>query len=738
MLSTVTTGHEQGDKALAWRTAAGLKQAAVALIALTSGVGGLLAALGWLPFTTAGDATAVIVALASFMSICLLLLVWWSERQAKRILDRAADQQSAQRWMERRLKEIVDALPEAVIVYDSDDRLVLCNAKFRDMISRNGGVVRYGAKFEDQIRRSVELGVYADIADPETWIARQKEGLRASGPPQTFRLVTGSWMQFANQVLSDGSVVGIRTDVTSYKQRELDLANREARLSQLFATLADVVLELSANGIITYANPATRDILGFEPDELEGMRLVDLFTATDHDRLTEMCRRLNEGGAQSEAVVRYTRPSGEAIHVEIRLWLSSRPSGEQIVTGTIRDVTTRETAAAMAAREGAVLTSIANAAGVHVLVLDGEGKLLRANATFRDLLGVDSQELERRPLSASPKTSPLAAVIEPAIRDGGAADFPFEFDVVLCDGSDAKHTIRFAASAVPDVDGSLRYAVMIGIDDTARRNAETALFESAKLAKLGEMAAAMAHELNQPLAVIRMAAENTMQELEVAPPPDAALTDFLNVKLNRIASQTERAAKVISQLRAHARPGDEQPSRFDAPEAVNGALDLVREQLKLDGVKIAVASEACPPIVGHRSRFEQVVINLMTNGRDAIKMMPAATRGQTRGRIDVRIAPSADRKHVLLSVRDSGPGIPPQVLARLFEPFFTTKPKGQGTGLGLSICHGIVGDMGGTLTARNHPEGGAVFEIDLPAAAAGFADQSAAPAVADQLVAPAA
>jgi C4-dicarboxylate-specific signal transduction histidine kinase len=258
--------------------------------------------------------------------------------------------------------------------------------------------------------------------------------------------------------------------------------------------------------------------------------------------------------------------------------------------------------------------------------------------------------------------------------------------------------------------------VLIGIDDTARRNAETALFETAKLSKLGEMAAAMAHELNQPLAVIRMAAENAMQEMEIAPPQDAGLAEFLNIKLTRIAGQTERATKVISQLRAHARPGDERPSPFDAFDAVNSALDLVREQLKLDRVEVAISGEACLPVVGHRSRFEQVVINLMTNARDSIKMVPAGKDQPRHGRIDVRLEPSADGMRVLVSVRDSGPGIPPQVLQRLFEPFYTTKPKGQGTGLGLSICRGIVNDMAGSLSACNHPEGGAIFEIDLPAA----------------------
>lgn len=682
------------------------------------GVAGLLAAFDRLPLIPSESTTTYVAVLLSLTIACLLVMLWWSDRQGHRMTERVIEIEKARRWSDRRLSEIIEASSEGIVVYDANDRLVLCNAKFRDTLTANGGALRYGAVYEDNLRQSVRLGVYTGIDDPEAWIAERRAALRTPSPPETVRMATGSWMRISNRVLSDGSVVGMRTDVTDLKRRELELANRESRLSRLFSTLADVVLELGANGIITHASPAARQVLGFEPADLEGMRLDDLFPADNRERLYDLRRRLHEGAVQSEAVVVYSKPSGETVHVEVRLWLSDRSTGEQILTGTIRDVDDREKAAALAAREAALVGSIANAAGAYMIVLDHAGHFIRGNAAFGELVGLDNTEMGGRLLSANQKTRALATIVEPAIRDGGVDDFPFEFDVILLDRRDSKHTIRFAASAVPDGDGALRYAVLVGIDDTARRNAETALFEASKLSKLGEMAAAMAHELNQPLAVIRMAAENAMDELELEPLADANMADFLRSKLRRIADQTDRASKVISQLRAHARRGDDHPSPFDVPEAVQSALDLVSEQLKLDGVQIAVVSEPCPSAVGHRSRFEQVVINLMTNARDAIKMVPAAHREHRPGRIEVRIKPSEDRKRVHMSVHDDGPGIPDYALDRLFEPFFTTKPKGQGTGLGLSICHGIVAEMAGSLSARNHADGGALFEIDLPASTA--------------------
>ncbi|HJQ56242.1 MAG TPA: PAS domain S-box protein [Vineibacter sp.] len=700
-------------------------------VAILCGVLGLAAGLDRLPLIPPQWSAGFVALMLSLTILCLLLMVWWSDRQGRRMSERVIEIEQARRWSDRRLSEIIEASSESIVVYDASDRLVLCNAAFRDAITAMGDTVRYGVTHEEGLRRAVDLGGYAGVGDREIFIAQQKAALRTPGKPTIVQLAGGRWVRLSNKVLPDGSVLGIRSDVTDLKQREVELADSQAQLSRLFATLADVVLELSANGVITYANPASYQVLGFDPDDLDGMRLDELFPPGQRLQLTEMRRRLSEGATESEAVVLYTKPSGEPLHVEVRLWLSDRSTGEQVITATIRDVDDREKAAALAAREGALLTSIANASGAYMIVLDGGGNLVRGNTAFYDLIHRDARDMEGRPLSALEVTKPLAAIVEPAIRDGGVSGFPFEFDVVLRDRRDARHTMRFSASAVPEVDRSLRYAVLVGIDDTARRNAETALFEAAKLSKLGEMAAAMAHELNQPLAVIRMAAENTLDEIDMDPPPDAAMADFLRSKLRRIADQTDRAAKVIGQLRAHARKGDDLPAPFDVPEAVNGALDLLREQLKLDGIRVAVVSAACPPIVGHRSRFEQVVINLMINARDAIKMVPDARVGARTGQIDVIVTPNDDNSRVRLALRDNGPGIPPHALERLFEPFFTTKPKDKGTGLGLSICHSIVAEMGGALSAHNHPDGGAVFEIDVPAVS------SRSPAV-DRQIAPAA
>ncbi len=231
------------------------------------------------------------------------------------------------------------------------------------------------------------------------------------------------------------------------------------------------------------------------------------------------------------------------------------------------------------------------------------------------------------------------------------------------------------------------------------------------------MASGIAHEINQPLAVIRLAADSLREELdapEVAALP-AETRDFMVQKLDRIAAQTERASGIIHDLRTVARKPANDPQPFDLAEAMRVGGDLLREQLRLARIdfKLDLPSPG-PMVLGEPSRVQQILINLVLNARDAILDRLEAPAGGNLGHIDVRIEPGRADDDAALIVEDDGPGIPLAVMARLFEPFFTTKPVGKGTGLGLSISYDIVNRMGGKIVAANRPEGGAQFRVMLP------------------------
>ena len=227
--------------------------------------------------------------------------------------------------------------------------------------------------------------------------------------------------------------------------------------------------------------------------------------------------------------------------------------------------------------------------------------------------------------------------------------------------------------------------------------AELTLAQSSKLAALGEMSAAVSHELNQPLAAMKTYLAGARLLLQRRR-PEEALSSF-----QRIDDLIERMGAITRQLKSYARKGGEAFEEVDLRACVSSALAMMEPQLKARVVKISRGLPRQPVMVmADRIRLEQVIINLLRNALDATK--------DTRSpQIDILLSAG---ETATLTVRDNGHGITD--LENLFEPFYTTKKPGEGVGLGLAISSGIVTDLGGRLTARNGEGGGAVFEMQLP------------------------
>ncbi len=240
--------------------------------------------------------------------------------------------------------------------------------------------------------------------------------------------------------------------------------------------------------------------------------------------------------------------------------------------------------------------------------------------------------------------------------------------------------------------------------------AEQTLAQSSKLAALGEMSAAVSHELNQPLAAMKTYLAGARLLLQRGR-GEEALASF-----QRIDDLIERMGAITRQLKSYARKGGEAFEVVDLRAAISSALAMMEPQLKARTVRITRTLPRTPVLVmADRIRLEQVIINLLRNALDATK-----TVGQPQVEILLTAGDSA-----VLSLRDNGPGI--SDLDKLFEPFWTTKKPGEGTGLGLAISSSIVADFGGRLTAHNAETGtgtgagsdgkgigGAVFEMQLP------------------------
>jgi len=253
-------------------------------------------------------------------------------------------------------------------------------------------------------------------------------------------------------------------------------------------------------------------------------------------------------------------------------------------------------------------------------------------------------------------------------------------------------------------------------DITKRLETEQQLIQASKMATLGEMATGVAHELNQPLAVIKTASRFFIRKIAKK---EKIEDEILSTMATEIDSYVDRATKIINHMRQFGRQSDVSLEKIQVNSVLERALEILGQQLKVRGIEVVRdLTPDLPLILADPDRLEQVFINLLINARDAIDEK-RQSQPQPNGEKRITLRTSTDDKVIIVEVIDTGPGIPESILDRIFEPFFTTKKVGQGTGLGLSISYGIIKDCKGSIRAVSVKNKGAGFIVKFPIASEG-------------------
>ncbi|HEV8617660.1 MAG TPA: histidine kinase N-terminal 7TM domain-containing protein [Methylomirabilota bacterium] len=329
-----------------------------------------------------------------------------------------------------------------------------------------------------------------------------------------------------------------------------------------------------------------------------------------------------------------------------------------------------------------------------VLVLDVHNRVVDINPSARAMLGVGDAAVigvaAGRILAQWPD-------IVARYRDVSQAQ-----EELRLEGADGLRYLDLRISPLRDRGGRLKGRLIVVSDVTARRRAEEALRQNEKLASLGQLLAGVAHELNNPLSVI--VGHTTL--LLRTPPGSAGAA----ARVEKIATAAERCGRIVKSFLAIARQRVTEHSTTDVNRVLREAADFLAYQLAVDEVAITFDLRDLPPIWADPHQLHQVVLNLLTNARHALR----AVGGPRRIVISSRHDPARER--VRFAIADNGPGIPPALRQRIFEPFFTTKPAGMGSGLGLSVCRGIVAAHEGSIAVEGADGGGAAFVVELPIA----------------------
>jgi len=353
------------------------------------------------------------------------------------------------------------------------------------------------------------------------------------------------------------------------------------------------------------------------------------------------------------------------------------------------------------------LIQLIEATNALIFSIDTDGCINDWNQAISDIMGYSKDDVIGHHLINEYITdaykAPFKSILDQALVGKGTTNYELP---IYTQAGDMVSVLLNCDSRYDEF-GNIIGVINVGQNITERKQTEALLMQSSKMASLGEMATGVAHELNQPLNIIRMASGNLLRRINKS----SLEEEYLCSKLKRIEEQTQRASSIIDHMRMFGRQPTHIMLKLDPREIVQSVVDLIGEQLHLANIDIKLElPDSCPLIEGEQIQLEQVLINLLSNARDVLKFSQVVEDKRILIKVDTEVA-----GQLSIIVEDTGGGINENIIDRIFEPFFTTKEVGQGTGLGLSISYGIVRELGGCMSVLN-TQLGARFIVNFPIA----------------------
>ncbi|MBV7515159.1 ATP-binding protein [Pseudomonas sp. PDM25] len=523
---------------------------------------------------------------------------------------------------------------------------------------------------------------------------------------------TPNWYRLQGQVLGIGKnrrLVGFMLDISDIKNQEQNAAAAHARLDNLIASSPAVIyVQRYVEGALqpTFFSDSLMPLLGWTLADCAAGTLVEKVHPDDRDRYFERTRHLlREGSVRARYRLRDSRGEYHWLLDEAKLLRDDLGLPVEAV-GLWLDVTEATQAAEQVKQSEERYRILVEDSPAMICRYRPDLTLSFGNRPLATYLECQPEQLPGVNLGSWMSQEQREAFLLRLSRL--SPEFPVSTAEINLQLPGREHAWWvWSDRGVFDEHGHLLEIQAVGRDNTEVRRAQQQLTQSAKMATLGEMATGLAHEINQPLNVMRMAIVNVLKRLSNG---DAQI-DYLTDKLNRIDAQVQRAARVVDHMRVFGRRSEIEQHPFNPAQAIEGTMSLLAEGMRGKGVELRVNETGFEVQVrGYVDQLEQVLINLMVNARDALLGKREANR---EFKPWISVYAERDAYSVRLWVEDNGGGIDPRLLERIFEPFFTTKPVGVGTGLGLSVSYGIVENMGGKLSVRNSVEG-ARFCIELP------------------------
>ena len=669
------------------------------------------------------------------------------------------------------LAQAVEALDEGFVIFDADERLVLCNSKYREIYAAIGAELFLpGARLEDVARATARhcIGLTQD-SEVDGWVSEYLSQHRSGAWPSLQRHLDGRWVRIGESALPNGWNVGTRTDITEIKAHELDLAEQARSIGLLQrigsaisqAVEVEAAIQICLDEVCAYTGWAVGQAYLLEPGDAEDLTLAKVWATPDPDRFADLRRALTvstlkraeglpgrvlesgkpaclvdfgsdprfasgqaaaELGLQSACAFPISMSANMAVVLEFLSDQATEPDDQ--IMATMRSVgqqlgrmIERKLSDDAIKRSEQQLRQVIDVVPLLIFAKSADGRFTLANQAVADLMGVPVDDLIGRTaqtfLNPQEDASEFRAN-DQAVISGLVPELVAEERLANADGQ-----VRILRTIkVPFRQSGHESPVVLGVamDVTEERETERQLQQAQKMDAVGKLTGGVAHDFNNLLFVI----QGNLQLLEeqVADSPEA------NQLIEAIKRAAGLGADLTRSLLAFSRQQPLKPELLDLVPVIEGSIALLRRTLSEE---IQIETDFASPswqVLIDGSQFENAIINLAVNARDA---MPHGgtlriTMDQTRvigtaasvsGPPQARLVPG---DYVRLEISDTGCGMRQEVIEQAFEPFFTTKKAGAGTGLGLSMVYGFVTQSGGQIEIRSAIDQGTSVIILLPRA----------------------
>jgi PAS domain S-box-containing protein len=605
------------------------------------------------------------------------------ERQAATEALRASDAQ---------YRAMFDAASDCLVLRDAEFRIVDVNPAFLALSgSRREDVIGIArlTRLAKPEQEEYVLGLHRRALAGEH-VQFESFGTHSAGRPFTLE-VRGVPMTHQGRP----HVLYVSRDITERRTAEARLQASEEQYRAIFNASADGMVIWDRDYRRVDVNPAHERIFGYTREEVIGRGFEVLsHSAGRDDPRRELVRRALAGEATRAELAGFHK-SGRAFVTEVHV-VPFQHRGEPHALAIVRDITERKAAEEQLRISEEQYRAIFNAAADSLVLRDADFSIVDVNLAYQAMSGRRRDEvIGRRDLTMSTPemNAHVRGLHERALR---GEQVRFESRASRKSGEGFEIEVR----GVPILHRGAPHVLYIGTDVTARKRAEgdrtqleAQLRQAQRMEAIGHLTGGIAHDFNNIL-------QGTLGNLSLAAERQAELGDArLGKYLDRARHSAQRARELIAQMLTFSRGQHGERRAVELPELVRDACKLLRSTLPATIDLHANLEQTLPPLRLDPVQVEQVVLNLCINARDAMRGSGAIRVGVRKpARIQGVCAScrqTVDGRYVELYVRDTGPGIPQQVMDRMFEPFFSTKAAGHGSGMGLSLAHGIVHEHGG-------------------------------------------